>query len=513
MKKTLKIVATTLFLVILFLAGCILWPLPQLEVPKAHNSILIKSINIIDVESGAILHNQDILVEGNTIKAIDSVINSSSHFIINGKNKYIIPGLWNMHTHSTQQSEWLHHPLYIANGVTGVRDMSGQLNKKDTYWAGSKERLQWNQDLAQHIRITPRYVLQSSYQIDGKYSVPNSFPEFFKLQKEEDIAPFLDFYKNEDVDFIKIYMQIPPKSYRKLALEAPKYGIHLAGHKPIFISLEEAIQLGQRSFEHGRVFMYECFPKADSLKNSNNWKKIYTASKRSMVMDFDKKKAIQLMDLMRKNNTYWTPTLQTLKSDAFAHTPAFINNPNRKYIPAIKRKLWWNPGINKAAEKNRSLKEKDLNLDFYRASQRQVSMAHKRGVPIMAGTDVTDAYVFAGFSLHTELIDLVESGLSNLEALQTATIIPAEYSKLNNKYGTIDIGKTADLVLLNKNPLEDISYTQSIHGVLLDGIYYNNKKIQELKDFTSSIASAFHINIKVAYSLLSSPLIRIQLAD
>ncbi len=227
------------------------------------------------MKSGDLLKNRDVLLKGNVIIAIDTTGILQAHstsLIIDGTNKYVMPGLWDMHTHSNQHSEWLHHPLFIANGVTGIRDMSGQLNKRDSYFAGSKERLLWNDELRDHKRVTPRYVLQSSFQMDGEFSVPEDFPEFFKLQKSEDVDSLLHFYKKEKVDFIKVYDQIPPASYKKLALQAPKYGMHVAGHKPIFVSLKDAVVVGQRSFEHGRIFLTECFPNADSLRTAKNWK-------------------------------------------------------------------------------------------------------------------------------------------------------------------------------------------------------------------------------------------------
>ena len=512
--KLLKVLFITFLLFALIITTAILWPLPKMEASEKHNTTLIKSVNIIDIQTGAILVNRDIFIENNIIKYIDTsgVLKSrKADFIVNGNGKYIIPGLWDMHTHSNQHSEWLHHPLYIANGVTGIRDMSGQLNKKDSYWAGSKERLKWNAELSTNARVTPRYVLQSSYQIDGASSVPNGFPEFFKLQKDKDIDSLLNFYKDEGVDFIKIYQQIKPKSYKKLALEAPKYGMHLAGHKPMFLTLEEAINLGQRSFEHGRIFMFESFPKADSLRIADNWRSFFSKSKKSMVEDFNPEIAIKLMKLMKEKNAYWTPTLQTLKFEAFAHKESFLNNSNLKYITTIRKKLWW--GLDAANNKKRNLSDNELSIDFYKASQEQVKMAREIGVPIMAGTDVTDSYVFAGFSLHDELENLTKSGLSNLEALQSATIVPAKYAELDNYYGTIETGKIADLVILDKNPLAYITNSKMISGVMLNGVYYNSNKIQELKNFTQSTASSFHMNIKVIYSLVNSPLIRVQFAD
>lgn len=514
--KFLKVFSVIILLLLLTVVLAILWPMPQLEPPTKHHIVFIKSINIIDVKSGNILANRDVLIKDNVISAIDTSGILKAHptsLIIDGTNKYLMPGLWDMHTHSNQHSQWLHHPLFIANGVTGIRDMSGQLNKRDSYWAGSKERLIWNAEMSDNKRITPRYVLQSSYQIDGAFSVPDGFPEFFKLQKSEDVDSLLRFYKNEKVNFIKVYQQIPPKSYKKLALQAPKFGLHLAGHKPMFISLEESILLGQRSFEHGRIFMFESFPQADSLRNSKNWKAFFSKSKKSMVNDFNPKTAIKLMTLMKENNAYWTPTLQTLKFEAFAHKLTFTDNPNLKYVTSIRKNIWWGIDVKNNKKRNLSEEENGLSTDFYNAAKEQIKMANDIGVPIMTGTDVTDSYTFAGFSVHDELEDLTKSGLSNLKALQSATIIPAKFVQKDKDYGTVENGKIADLIILNKNPLESITYSKSINGVILNGIYYDADKIEELKNHTQSISSSFHMNVKVFYSLIASPLVRVQFAD
>ncbi|MEP5637181.1 MAG: amidohydrolase family protein, partial [Maribacter dokdonensis] len=309
------------------------------------------------------------------------------------------------------------------------------------------------------------------------------------------------------------YQQLPKETYKALAKKAPKYGLHLAGHKPMFLSLEKAINLGQRSFEHGRIFMYECFPEADSLKNPDHWKTYFSKSKSIIVQQFDSVQAKILMRLMQQENAYWTPTLQTLKFEANAHKESFTNTKNLKYVTNIRKQLWWKYDTDHNKEKNLESEGVSVSEQFYEASKKQVAIANKLGVPIMAGTDVTDSYVFAGFSLHDELFDLTTSGLSNLEALQSATIVPAKFSNQINDYGTIEIGKKADLVLLDKNPLLDISNTKSINGVLINGIYYDREKLATLKEFTASVASSFHMNVKAFFSLLNSPLIRVQFAD
>ncbi|AXT54492.1 hypothetical protein D1815_01545 [Aquimarina sp. AD1] len=514
--KFLKILLGILsFLILLIMVGAF-WPMPKLILPVKHNTILIKSINIIDVKSGQVLENRNVLIKDNIIAAIDSLeilVKNSNSLIIDGTNKYMIPGLWDMHTHSNQHSPWLHHPLYIANGITGIRDMSGQLDRKDSYWVGSRERLQWNAELNAYKRIMPRYVLQSSYQIDGASSVPDGFPDFFKLDTPEQVDSLLHFYKKEQVDFIKVYQQIPKESYKALAKKAPSYEMHIAGHKPMFLSLEEAVNLGQRSFEHGRIFMFESFPEADSLKNPNNWKSYFSKSKRRLVDEFDPKIATKLMKLMQLKNAHWTPTLQTLKFEANAHLEDYVANPNLKYITGIRKRLWWGIDTNNNASRNMDDQTKDISQNFYKAAMNQVRLANSIGVPIMTGTDVTDSYIFAGFSIHEELIELTKSGLTNLEALQSATIVPAKYAKKEDSYGSIEKRKVADLVLLQHNPLENITHTSKIDGVLMNGVYYDSEKIIELKNFTESIAASFHMNSKVLLSFFKSPLIRVQFAD
>lgn len=500
---------------LLFFAG-VYWPLQVIEVPETHEAILIKSISVIDIESGTLIKDQDIKIIDNKITEVGIsgfINNTDATLIINGKGKYVIPGLWDMHTHSNVHSEWLHHPLYIANGVTNIRDMSGTLDKEDAYWVGSKTRLQWNKDLQNKKRVTPRYVLQSSYQIDGESSVPAGAPDFFKLNNTSDVETLLDFYKKEDVDFIKVYQQIKPESYRELAKKASQYNIHLAGHKPLFITLEEAIKAGQRSFEHGRVFMFDCFPHADSLRLSQNWRKNYSRYKNEMIDKFDETKAKKLMQLMSEENAYWTPTLQTLKFEANAHKEEFLNSPLTKYISATREKLWWSFDISGNQERNLANPNNVISEKFYKKVKSLVSKANDLGVPIMVGTDVTDSYTFAGFSVHEELIDLVDAGLSNIEALRAATIVPAEYSNKEHELGSIETGKLANMIILDENPLEAISNTKQIFGVIQNGMYYDKEKIEKMKSFTESIASSCHMNIKVFYSFITSELLRVQLND
>ena len=519
MKKTifsvLKFIFGLLFSITIFVIVANFWPMPDLITPPDRNGILLESIHIVDVETGQVIPNQNVVIENNRIKSIKSYNTDTTYqdvLTIDGRDKYLMPGLWDMHTHSSPYSPWLHHPLYIANGVTGVRDMSGRLNKKDSYWVGTEERLEWNRQMIAGSRISPRYVLQSSFQINGSNSVPDDFPGYFKARNDAEVLELLNYYHNEGADFIKVYSEIEANPYRTLLKESSNYEMHVAGHKPLNVSLEEAILLGQRSFEHGRIFMFDCFSSAEELLKAEDKITAYRRLKPLMVKDFDLNEAEALMQLMTENNAHWTPTLQTLKVDTFSNLQHLKSNPLLKYVPKMRQALWWNPLLGRDG-KTSTAEQHKLNVDFYNAVATQVKMASKHKVPIMVGTDVTDTNIIPGFSLHTELADLVAAGLTNQEALMAATITPARYCDLEKDFGSIEEGKIADLLILAKNPLKDINNTQSILGVILGGSYFDDQQLNALTSLTESTASSIHMNLKFLTSLLSSPLMRKQLAD
>lgn len=514
MKKIGLLILILLAALCSFILMGILWPLEKISPPLAHETILIHSVNVVDLDSGRILSNRSILIEGKKIVKIDSGINSISKqgLLIDGSGMFAIPGLWDMHTHSNKLSPWLHHPLLIAYGVTSVRDMSGHLGKDDSYWAGTVDRKVWNNQMELGNYVGPRYPINSSYQINGPNAVPDNYPDFFRMDKSSDVPHLLKFYQEEGTDFIKVYSEIDSSVYRDLLVLVSEYGMHVAGHKPLSVSLEDAIVLGQRSFEHGRMFMYECFPLASKLRTSDDPIDFYKKHKSEMISNFDTVNATGQMSLMRMHQAHWVPTLQTLKSAAYASDADFISSSNLKFIPYVQRKLWWEPDIKSTSGYNSTEVGNGVNSQFLELSRYLVGRAHDLGVPIMAGTDMTDTYTFPGISLHDELEELVKSGLTPLEAIRAATIVPARFTG-SEQLGFIKENMLADIVLISDNPLVDIRNTKSIEAVICNGNYYSSEDILELKVQTESLASSWSVNLKYLYALVKSPLIRKQLAD
>jgi len=516
MRKFLKYLFTTLIGSILLGIVALSLPLPTSQTRGIRENLAITNVNVVDTLTGELAINQAVVVERGVISAImsaDEYIASPAHFVIEAEGKYLIPGLWDMHTHGLKISPQLHHPLFIRHGITSVRDMSGCLNEADSYWACPADRRRWQLEATNGERVAPRYPLQSSYQTNGGSEVPPGYPDFFSLNSQEDASQFVDFYQEQGVDFIKTYTELSEEQFNYLVSAAFESNMSIAGHRPISVSLTQALEAGMASIEHGRLFMFECYIEADTFRSLEDPITRYDAQFiRELVDGQDRNRCARLMSLMAESGTHWVPTLTTLKMSAEAQSVAFRDDARLEYIPAILRSLIWSQDINRAAA---GVDEAGnfVHADFFAKVSDQVQLAAAAGVPIMVGTDNIDTHVFTGSSLHDELAMLVEAGLSPLQAIQAATITPARFANLERELGSVDVGKQADLVLLNDNPLLDIRHTARVAGVVFSGQYFDQSALAELDAFAAAQAKSFRVNLRYLYNMLASPLMRAQLAD
>ena len=196
-----------------------------------------------------------------------------------------------------------------------------------------------------------------------------------------------------------------------------------------------------------------------------------------------------------------------------ANDPSFRHNSALETIPYIVRKLLWEPDINRASQQGYDQAGEFVHADFYAAASAQVGIANRLGVKLLAGTDNIDTYVFSGASLHDELGMLVEAGLTPLEAIQTATINAARFSGLDHEFGSVELGKHADLILLNENPLLDVSNTKDVFGVFMAGLYFDQEALATLDRYAVEMGQSIQVNIQFLFNLFASPLMRVQLAD
>ena len=507
----------TLLYVLAALTLYLILPLSELSLDKQPQHTAFNHVNVVDVNSGEVLRDMSILVEGNTIKAVtpsQSATIPDGYKKIDARGKYVIPGLWDMHTHSIKVSPQIHHPLYIAHGVTSVRDLSGCMDQDDSFWACIEDRQLWSAQALSGKRVSPRYALQSSYQVDGGDEVPSGFAEFFKLNNLEDARQLVAFYQNKGADFIKIHAGVSLEQYDYLTQALQNSPLSLVGHKPLKVSLQHAIRAGQKSLEHGRIFLFACSPLGETLSQQSDPYQFYTPEfQRQLLQTQDPSPCQQIMAQMADSNSWWVPTLTTLKSSAYAKELMGFTEEKFEYVPTLMKSLFWQNDLKNVLNKGLDQQQQFVHKDFYHQAQHYLPQAQQRGVKILVGTDTLDTAVVAGQSLHDEMLSMVEAGMSPFEVLRAATISAAEFANQADKYGSVEAGKVADLVWLNANPLQDIRHTQQIDAVMFNGIYYQHRDIKTMKTYAKEQAQSIRLNTHYLSSVIASPLMRQQIAD
>lgn len=515
--RLIKSLAAAIVLSVVVIGAAVVIPLtapPELGVAGIY---VLRNIDIVDVETGELVENSTVIFSSEGILSIETgqpEVVPSNATVIDGQNLYLMPGMWDMHTHSLKLSPQLHHPLFLRHGITSVRDMSGCLDRDDSYWACPSDRQKWQQASLDGSGISPRYHQQSSYQTNGGNEVPANAPDYFRLQTLEDARQASDFYLSQGADFIKIYSELSQEQFENLSLSAAEQGLFLAGHKPLKVSLTDAIEAQMKSIEHGRLFMFECYQLIDSFRAGDNPLASYNAQKIREITELqDTARCDELMNLMAQSETYWVPTLTTLKMSAMSRDPDYRTDSRLDEIPFLVKTLIWNPDIDRAAESGFDQQGNFVHGDYFETVNSQIESAKAHGVKILAGTDNIDTYVFTGSSLHDELGMLVQAGLSPIEALQSATIDAAKFSGNEHELGSIQVGKKADMILLAANPLTDINNTRSIVGVVFNGSYFDEAALLGLQQYTLDMAQSLRINLHYLADLIMSPLMRVQLAD
>ena len=261
-------------------------------------------------------------------------------------------------------------------------------------------------------------------------------------------------------------------------------GIPYVGHVPIYVSASEASSAGQRSIEHLSEILFACSSKESGLRKQlaataigAERDQVRKQQLKVIVNTFDERKARQLSRLFAQNDTWQVPTLLIQYTYVFVDSYELHDSPGVRYVPPSAVNSW----IERLNGFRRSRDDSDMEAQKrnYELELHVVRMMHRSGVHFMTGTDAETFYP-AGFGLHMELGLLVSAGFSTLEALQAATLSPAVYFGRTKDLGTVEVGKLADLVLLEANPLEYIRNTKRIAGVVTTGRYFDRQELDRL---------------------------------
>lgn len=300
--------------------------------------------------------------------------------------------------------------------------------------------------------------------------------------------------RQSGADFVKVYSLLSRDAYFAIADESKKQEIPFEGHVPDSVTLEEASNAGQKTVEHLTGVLAACSSReAELLKSAQEtvaainagqlpsvrlWGPEYRQRQKLTLETYSPQKAETVFGELKKNHTWQCPTLTVLRSMAYSDDPSFISDPRLKYIPRDIVSSWdpkADPFLKDKTAGDWALSKKVFSKDL------EVVGAMKRaGVEILAGTDTLNPYCLPGFSLHDELSLLVQAGMTPMGALQAATLNPARFLGREKDLGTVAPGKIADLVLLDANPLDDISNTRRISAVVFGGQFVSRASLDAL---------------------------------
>lgn len=431
------------------------------------SSFAFTHVTVIDTTGTRPKSDMTVVVTGNRIAALGQtgkIRVPRDVQIINAAGKFLIPGLWDMHFHVTETERTF--PLFIANGVTGVRSMGGNFQKL----------FEWREAVASGRLLGPRVVACGPV-IDGPN--PANPDHAIAVGNAEEGRQAVDFLKRSGADFVKVYDGVPRDAYFAIAEEAKKKGLSFVGHIPSAVTMSEASNAGQKSVEHLGTFLEESSTAETELRN---WPRpavkdgdfsvipARIAARGNRMLDtYSERRATQLLALLAENRTWQVPTLLAKQVNTFVDDISEGQDPRYKYIPASVRE-GWRPDKN-FFYRYRTPEFITYQKRLFQKEMESVGAMRRAGVPLIAGTD-GGPYTVAGFGLHQELALLVKAGLTPMEALQAATINPAKFLGESDTLGSVEQGKIADLVLLEANPLEDISNTERIAAVVVNGRFF-----------------------------------------
>jgi len=424
--------------------------------------LLIKNINYLDVHSGKILKGQDVLINQGRIKKIARSIKVSKQTkIIDGSNQTMLPGLWDMHGHLSLEDGILN----IASGVTGVRDIGNE-----------------------HENITNIVEQFSSGKVIGTHVFRAGFidkhsPYATKMGKTvntlTEALSAVDWYADQGYQQIKLYSSITPEWVKPIAERTHQHGMRLSGHIPAFMTAEEAVEAGFDEIQHlNMVFLNFLGKNLDTRKRL----RFTIPGTQSGTLDLNSEEVSQFIKLLKENNTAVDPTLAIIRYSFLANagTSNVVTEDIAEHVPpTIKR--FFATGM---------LEIKHEDRPAYQASTeamlKMVKKLHDSGVQIIPGTDF-----IAGLTLHSELINYAQAGIAPADIIKLATIDSAKLMAMDKQTGSIEVGKMSDLVIINGNPLKNMSDIRKVSLVIKGNkMYQPDKLLQEVgvKAFTLSLA-------------------------
>jgi len=439
--------------------------------------VLIRHATVVDVEHARTLPGQAVAIRGGDIVAVGADATLAGQWrarrTLDARDRYLIPGLWDMHVHFgggpalVEENKAL-LPLYVAHGITSVRDASGDL---------PGQVLAWRAQIADGQLFGPQ-LFTSGAKIEGIAPV---WKGTLEAGDEAGVDAALDREQRDRVDFVKITdSTLKPELFLYAVSEASKRGLRTSGHIPMALTVGQAIDAGLSSIEHLDYAFQAGVPDEARIAADFAAGRIDRAeASRRLHEGFDRATALAAYRRFAERGVAVTPTLDGSRILSFLDSEAHADDPYLAYIgPGLRKTYAWR------VERAASATPEQVQARHARHARvaAVLPLLQEAGVRIMAGTDAgfLNSYNYPGIGLHNELALYVRHGLTPAQALATATRNgPAWFGRLD-RYGAIAAGKAADLVLLERNPLQDITATSSIDTVVLRGTVYDRAALDAM---------------------------------
>ncbi len=443
--------------------------------------LAITHATLIDIRTGQLQPNTTVLISGNRITSVTHGTPApASTQQIDAHGRFLLPGLWDMHTHvffdrTANDGNDLILPEFLAFGITGIRDMGSALDPV----------LQARSAIAAHHLLGPRMVVAGPM-LDGpsttyKAAIPISTPASGRAA--------VDMLHSRGVDFIKVQSGIPRDAYFAITDEAHRDGIDFEGHVPDAIRTREAILAGQRTMEHLIGLFEASSSDEDKYLHGSFGDKAHTKTVAKLLAAYDPAREQRIIALIAANHVWQCPTLFWERGQWLVDAIDFRQDPDLAFAAHSWVITLW-PAMQKGIAASLDTDPLPVREQFV---QHELGIVHRlqlAGVPFLAGTDTPAGVdVIPGISLHHELERLVAAGFTPLEALQTATLNPALFPRREADLGTIAPGHFADLILLDGNPLSDIRNTRSVSAVIHDGQYLSTEDLDHLRTHLKDLAA------------------------
>jgi Amidohydrolase family len=464
------------------------------------STLAVRGASLVDVVTGSLLPSQTVLVDSNRIVMVgptDQVRIPNGAEVVEAGGGYLIPGLWDMHVHSVMDTphhaiaaqDW-HFPLFLAFGVTGVRNMGDGTDDVTLELSKSiRRRL-----TARELQGPPRF-LTAGPAVDGDPPLGGTTKVVVHTEAEARAAvAALD---SSGADLIKVYENLSREAYFAIQDEARHRKIPVDGHLPFRITPEEGAAAGQRTFEHPEALAAGCATDAGAERKrfaealagyhgESRSEQLLVMMVRHYRALYDSRDTVacrSAFEMYRRRGMAVTTDL--LVYYFIVHAKQLLADSSRmRLVPEPIRREWVGMLNSATARELQSMLQPVPALELA-----NVRLAREAGVVLLAATDVDIPLGIPGLSIHEELLRLVDAGLTPLEALQAATLNPVRVLGLADSLGTIEPGKLADLVLLDANPLDDIHNTQRIRAVVADGRLYRRADLDRLAELARGAGS------------------------